>query len=75
MSSKISSITLNGVDYSVKQFSTTVIQLVEFYNRLLDDIEDHQFALHRAQAALTTVHTQLNEQVQAELQQKQTGKK
>lgn len=74
MTSKISSITLDGVDYSVRQFSNEVIQMVEFYNRLLDDIAESQFAVHRAQAALTTAHARLNEMVQDELRQKQAGK-
>lgn len=67
MSQPIQSLTLNGISYSINQFSPQVQQLTNFYNSLIADQATETYALMKTQAAIAQVHNQITEIVKDEL--------
>lgn len=67
MTQPIQSLTLNGISYSISQFSQQVQQLTNFYNSLIADQSTESYALMKTQAAIAQVHNQITEIVKDEL--------
>lgn len=67
MSQAIHSLTLDGISYSINQFSPQVQQLTNFYNALFEDQTAETHKLMKTQAAIAQVHSQITELVKFEL--------
>ena len=72
---QIKSLTINGVAYSVDQFSEQLKKTVKFYEALLTEGEELQlevaalqFRIDRNQAATMFMHNQLSSQAKLELE-------
>ena len=72
---QIKSLTINGVAYSVDQFSEQLKKTVKFYETLLTEgeelqteVADLQFKIDRNQAATMFMHNQLASQAKLELE-------
>jgi hypothetical protein len=64
------SITLDGVSYTLDQFSPAVVQAVNVYNLLNADLQKEQLAVIKTQAALQNIGNQISEAVKKELADK-----
>jgi hypothetical protein len=64
------SITLDGVSYTLDQFSPAVVQAVNVYNLLNADLQKEQLAVIKTQAALQNIGSQISEAVKKELADK-----
>lgn len=64
------SITLDGVSYTLDQFSPAVVQAVSVYNMLNADLQKEQLAVIKTQAALQNIGNQISEAVKKELADK-----
>jgi hypothetical protein len=65
-----SSITLDGVSYTLDQFSAAVVQAVGVYNTFQADLQREQLAVIKTQAALQNIGNQITEAVKKELADK-----
>jgi ribosomal protein S16 len=64
------SITLDGVSYTLDQFSQAVVQAVGVYNMIQADLQKEQLAVIKTQAALQNIGAQISEAVKKELADK-----
>ena len=72
---QIKSLTIDGVAYSVDQFSPQLKQTVAFYERLLSEgealnaeVQELQFKIDTNRAATMFMHNQLSSQAKLELE-------
>lgn len=66
-------ITLDGVQYAVEQFSQGVQQAVDIYNSFAADLQKAQLEVLKTQSALQTVGNQISQAVQKELAEKKAA--
>jgi hypothetical protein len=64
------SITLDGVSYTLDQFSAAVVQAVGVYNAFQADLQREQLAVIKTQAAVQNIGNQIAEAVKKELADK-----
>ena len=70
MADQARTITLDGVQYAVEQFSPGVVQAVDIYNTFAADLQKSQLEVLKAQAAMQTVGQQITAAVKKELAEK-----
>lgn len=63
-------ITLDGVQYTLDQFSQAVQQAVAVYNAINADLQKAQLEAVKCQSALQSISTQISEAVKKELAEK-----
>lgn len=73
MAEQARTITLDGVQYAVDQFSPGVVQAVEIYNTFAADLQKSQLEVLKTQAAMQTVGAQITAAVKKELAEKQAA--
>lgn len=69
---KAPSITVDGVSYTLDQFSPEIVQAVSVYNTFTTDLSREQLAVLKTQAALQSIGNQISEAVKKELADKAT---
>lgn len=67
MSDQTRTITLDGVQYDVAQFSVGVQSAIGIYNSFQADLQKEQLAVVKSQAALQSVGAQIAEAIKSEL--------
>ena len=66
-------ITLDGVQYAVEQFSPGVQQAVDIYNSFAADLQKAQLEVLKTQSAMQSVGQQISAAVQKELAEKKAA--
>lgn len=67
---QVPTITLDGVSYTLDQFSPAIVQAVSVYNQFGADLQKEQLAVIKSQAAMQSVGAQIAEAVKKELAEK-----
>lgn len=70
MSDQAQTITLDGVQYALDQFSAQVVQAVAIYNGFAADLQKEQLAVLKTQSAIQHLGSQISEAVKKELADK-----
>ncbi len=73
MADQARTITLDGVQYAVEQFSQGVQQAVDIYNTFAADLQKAQIEVLKTQAAMQSVSAQISQAVQKELAEKKAA--
>jgi hypothetical protein len=70
MTEQARTITLDGVQYAVEQFSQGVQQAIGIYNAINAQLQTEQLAVIKSQAAMQSIGNQITEAVKKELADK-----
>ena len=73
MAEQARTLTLDGVQYAVDQFSPGVQQAVEIYNGFAADLQKEQLAVLKTQSAMQSVGNQISGAVKKELDEKKAA--
>lgn len=66
-------ITLDGVQYAVDQFSPGVVQAVDIYNAIQADLQKNQLEVIKCQSAMQSIGQQISAAVTKELAEKKAA--
>ena len=70
MTDQVQTITLDGVQYPLADFSAQVVQAVAIYNGFAADLQKEQLAVLKTQSAIQHLGAQITEAVKKELADK-----
>ncbi|MBT9137516.1 MAG: hypothetical protein DDT31_00047 [Syntrophomonadaceae bacterium] len=70
MTNQARTITLDGTQYAVEQFSPGVQQAVDIYNIFAADLQKAQMEVLKTQTAMQSVGSQVSQAIQKELAEK-----
>jgi hypothetical protein len=73
MAEQARTITLDGVQYAVDQFTPGVQQAVDIYNSFAADLQKAQLEVLKTQSAMQTVGAQITAAVKKELEEKKSA--
>jgi hypothetical protein len=73
MTDQARTITLDGVEYGVAQFSQDVQNAIGIYNTFSAELQQEQLKVVKTQAALQTIGAQIGQAVKSELEAKKAA--